>query len=152
MRSGTDFDDSEDLVRELFWRAVPEIQARPVDVRAVARLEGTRTKVAVETHDVRIDPVSACVGREAERVKAVVEGLGGERVDIITFSTEPARFIKHALAPARVVRVMLALEGKRAVAVVPEMEMSTAMGPKGLNRDLASRLTGYDIEIVADQG
>lgn len=152
MRSVIDFDDSEDLVLELFRRAVPEIQAGTVDVRAVARLEGTRTKVAVETHDVLIDPVSACVGRKAERVKAVVEGLGGERVDIVPYSTEPERFITLALAPARVVRVMLAPDGKRAVAVVPTDEMSTAMGVNGLNRDLASRLTGYDIELVADQG
>lgn len=148
LRSG--FDDSEDLVRELFWRAVPEIQAGTVDVRAIARLEGARTKVAVDTNDVLVDPVSACVGRKAERVQSVMEALGGERVDIIPYATEPERFIKLALAPARVVRVMLALEGKRAVVVVPSDEISTAVGPKGLNRDLASRLTGYDIEIVAD--
>lgn len=149
-RAGPEFDDSDDLVRELFWREVPEIRAGTVDVRAIARLEGARTKVAVETHDALIDPVGACVGRRAVRVKAVVEALGGEHVDIIPYATESERFIKLALAPARVVRVTLAVEGKRAVAVVPGDEMSTAAGANGLNRDLASRLTGYDIEIVAD--
>lgn len=152
MRLRSDFDDSEQLVRELLWRAVPEIQAGTVDVRAIARLEGARTKVAVETNDVLIDPVSVCVGRKDERVKSVVDALGGERVDIVPYSTQPERFIKLALAPARVVRVILALGGRRAVVVVPSEEMSTAVGPNGLNRDLASRLTGYDIEIVADAG
>jgi N utilization substance protein A len=130
---------------------VPEIQQGIVDIRAVAREVGSRTKIAVFSRDDSIDPVGACVGLKGSRVQAVVNELGGERIDIVPWSSDPERFAKLALAPARVARVFSDPVNKTIQAVVDEDQLSLAIGRNGQNVRLASELTGWKIDLYSSR-
>ena len=135
------------LVKRLFELEVPEIYDGTVEVRSIAREAGSRTKMAVWSNDENVDPIGACVGPKGQRVGSIVEELRGEKIDIIKYSEDPAQFIAAALAPADVVSVQLAAEGKSCRVVVPDDQLSLAIGKEGQNARLAARLTGYKIDI-----
>ena len=138
------------LVKRLFELEVPEIYDGTVEIRSIAREAGNRTKMAVWSDDENVDPIGACVGPRGQRVNAIVDELRGEKIDIIKYSEDPAEFIAAALAPADVVSVQLAAEGKSCRVVVPDDQLSLAIGKEGQNARLAARLTGYKIDIKPD--
>ena len=135
------------LVKRLFELEVPEIYDGTVEIRSIAREAGNRTKMAVWSADENIDPIGACVGQRGARVNAIVDELRGEKIDIIKYSEDPAAFIAAALAPADVVSVTLSDEGKSCRVIVPDDQLSLAIGKEGQNARLAARLTGYKIDI-----
>ncbi len=135
------------LVKRLFELEVPEIQDGVVEIRSIAREAGSRTKIAVCTYDENVDPVGACVGTRGNRVQAVVEELSGEKIDIITWSDEPGKLISSALSPAKVEMVLVDEEGKAATVVVPDFQLSLAIGKEGQNVRLAAKLCGWKIDI-----
>ena len=135
------------LVKRLFELEVPEIYDGTVEVRSIAREAGSRTKMAVSTNDPEVDPIGACVGPKGQRVNNIVEELRGEKIDIIRYSDDPAAFIAAALAPAEVLDVLLSEEGKGCRVIVPDDQLSLAIGKEGQNARLAARLTGYKIDI-----
>ena len=139
------------FVKALFKLEVPEIQQGIVEIRASAREVGSRTKIAVFSRDDSIDPVGACVGLKGSRVQAVVNELGGERIDIVPWSADPERFAKLALAPARVARVFSDAVAKSIQAVVDEDQLSLAIGRNGQNVRLASELTGWKIDLYSSR-
>ena len=139
------------FVKALFKLEVPEIQQQIVEIRAIAREVGSRTKVAVISRDDAIDPVGACVGLKGSRVQAVVNELGGERIDIVPWSPDPERFARLALAPARVAKVFSDPEAKTIEAVVDEDQLSLAIGRNGQNVRLASELTGWKIDLYSSR-
>jgi N utilization substance protein A len=135
------------LVKRLFELEVPEIQDGIVEIRSISREAGSRTKIAVCTYDENVDPVGACVGTRGNRVQAVVEELSGEKIDIITWSDEPGRLISSALSPAKVEMVLIDEEEKAATVVVPDFQLSLAIGKEGQNVRLAAKLSGWKIDI-----
>ena len=135
------------LVKRLFELEVPEIYDGTVQVMSIAREAGSRTKLAVWSEDENVDPIGACVGPRGQRVNAVVEELRGEKVDIIKYSDDPAQYVAAALAPADVLSVTEIEEGKSCRVVVPDDQLSLAIGKEGQNARLAARLTGYKIDI-----
>ena len=139
------------FVKALFRLEVPEIQQNIVEIRAFAREVGSRTKIAVFSRDDSIDPVGACVGLKGSRVQAVVNELGGERIDIVPWSADPERFAKLALAPARVARVFSDAVSKTIQAVVDEDQLSLAIGRNGQNVRLASELTEWKIDLYSSR-
>ena len=139
-----------ELIRTLFELEVPEIADGLVEIRAVAREPGYRSKIAVESHAAGVDPVGACVGPRGSRVRMVVSELRGEKIDIIPWNTEPARFVAKALSPARVREVYIDDESRDATVVVPDDQLALAIGKEGLNARLAARLTGWKIDIQSD--
>ena len=139
------------FVKALFKLEVPEIQQGIVDIRATAREVGSRTKIAVFSRDDGIDPVGACVGLKGSRVQAVVNELGGERIDIVPWSPDPERFARLALAPARVARVFSDPDTKTIQAIVDEDQLSLAIGRNGQNVRLASELTGWKIDLYSSR-
>jgi N utilization substance protein A len=141
---------SPELIRKLFELEVPEIADGLVEITNVAREPGYRSKIAVVSHASGVDPVGACVGPRGSRVRMVVSELRGEKIDIIPFNEEPARFIAKALSPARVREVLVDDESKQATVVVPDDQLSLAIGREGLNARLAARLTGWRIDIRSE--
>lgn len=139
------------FVQALFKLEVPEIQQNIVEIKAAAREVGSRTKIAVTSRDEAVDPVGACVGLKGSRVQAVVNELGGERIDIVPWSPDPERFAKLALAPARVARVFSDSVSKTIQAVVDEDQLSLAIGRNGQNVRLASELTGWKIDLYSSR-
>jgi N utilization substance protein A len=139
------------FVKALFKLEVPEIQQAVVEIRAMAREVGSRTKIAVSSRDDAIDPVGACVGLKGSRVQAVVNELGGERIDIVPWSPDPERFARLSLAPARVAKVFAEPESKTIQAVVDEDQLSLAIGRNGQNVRLASELTGWKIDLYSSR-
>ena len=136
------------LVKRLFELEVPEIYDGTVEIRSIAREAGSRTKMAVWSNDANVDPIGACVGPRGQRVNNIVEELRGEKIDIIKYSDDPAEYIAAALAPADVVEVRMAEDGSKACRViVPDDQLSLAIGKEGQNARLAARLTGYKIDI-----
>ncbi len=135
------------LVKRLFELEVPEIFDGTVEVKSIAREAGSRTKMAVWSNDEAVDPIGACVGPKGQRVGNIVEELRGEKIDIVKYSENPAEFIAAALAPADVQDVWLADEGKGCRVIVPDDQLSLAIGKEGQNARLAARLTGYKIDI-----
>ena len=135
------------LVKRLFELEVPEIFDGTVEVKSIAREAGSRTKMAVWSNEENVDPIGACVGPKGQRVAGIVDELRGEKIDIIKYSEDPAEFIAAALAPADVVDVWMADEGKACRCVVPDDQLSLAIGKEGQNARLAARLTGYKIDI-----
>ena len=132
---------------------VPEIFDGTVEIKAVSREAGSRTKMAVQAHDENVDAVGACIGAKGARVAEIVEELGGEKIDIIEYSEDPEKFIAAALAPAKVVGVEVDPEGAKACRVtVPDAQLSLAIGNKGQNARLAARLTGWKIDIRPESG
>jgi N utilization substance protein A len=139
-----------ELIKTLFELEVPEIADGLVEIRGVAREPGYRSKIAVESHAQGVDPVGACVGPRGSRVRMVVSELRGEKIDIIPWNNEPARFVAKALSPARVREVYLDDEGREATVVVPDDQLALAIGKEGMNARLAARLTGWKIDITSD--
>ena len=135
------------LVKRLFEMEVPEIQTGVVQIKSIAREAGYRTKMAVYSSDAAVDPVGACVGQRGTRVESIVNELRGEKIDIIKYSDDPAEYIAAALAPADVISVRLAEEGKACRVIVPDDQLSLAIGKEGQNARLAARLVGYKIDI-----
>ena len=133
-----------ELIRTLFELEVPEIADGLVEIRGVAREPGYRSKIAVESHAQGVDPVGACVGPRGSRVRMVVSELRGEKIDIIPWNPEPARFVAKALSPARVREVYLDDEAREATVVVPDDQLALAIGKEGMNARLAARLTGLE--------
>ena len=141
------------LVKRLFEMEVPEIFDGTVEIKAVSREAGSRTKLAVLAHDENVDAVGACIGNKGSRVARIVDELGGEKIDIIEYSEEPEKFIAAALAPAKVVGVEVDPEGAKACRVtVPDAQLSLAIGNKGQNARLAAKLTGWKIDIRPESG
>ncbi|MEM7619973.1 MAG: transcription termination factor NusA [Pseudomonadota bacterium] len=139
-----------EFMAKLFTQEVPEIYDSIVEIKSVARDPGSRAKIAVISNDSSIDPVGACVGMRGARVQAVVNELQNEKIDIIQWSSDAAAFIVNALAPAEVVKVVLDEEAERIEVVVPDEQLSLAIGRKGQNVRLASQLTGWDIDILTE--
>jgi N utilization substance protein A len=139
------------FMAKLFAQEVPEIYDGIVEVKAVARDPGSRAKIAVISRDTSVDPVGACVGMRGSRVQAVVNELQGEKIDIIPWSPDIATFVVNALAPAEVAKVVLDEDRERIEVVVPDQQLSLAIGRRGQNVRLASQLTGWDIDILTEQ-
>jgi N utilization substance protein A len=136
---------------KLFAQEVPEIYDNVIEIKSVARDPGSRAKIAVLSNDSSIDPVGACVGMRGSRVQAVVGELQGEKIDIIPWSSDPATFVVNALAPAEVAKVVLDEDNGRMDVVVPDEQLSLAIGRRGQNVRLASMLTGWDIDILTEK-
>jgi N utilization substance protein A len=141
---------SNELVRQLFKLEVPEMADGLVEIQGVAREPGWRSKIAVVSHVQGVDPVGACVGPRGSRVRMVVSELRGEKIDIIPFNEEPARFVAKALSPARVREVLVDDEAEQATVVVPDDQLALAIGKEGMNARLAARLTGWRIDIKSE--
>ena len=139
-----------ELVKRLFESEVAEVKDGTVEIKSIAREAGSRTKMAVWTEEAEVDPVGACVGVNGVRVNSIVEELRGEKIDIITWSEDPAVLIENALSPAKVVSVDVNLEEKTAEVVVPDYQLSLAIGKEGQNARLAARLTNYKIDIKSE--
>jgi N utilization substance protein A len=137
-----------ELIRRLFEREVPEVGERTIEIKALAREPGQRTKIAVSSIDSKVDAVGACVGVRGSRIKNIVEELGGEKIDIVRWNESSKIFIMNALKPAEVAEVALCFELGRATVVVKEDQLSLAIGRKGQNVRLAARLTGWDVDIL----
>ena len=138
------------LIKRLFEQEVPEIYEGTVEVKSIAREPGQRSKVAVHSLDERLDPVGACVGPKGSRVRAVVSELRGERVDVILWDEDPAQYVANALSPAKVTRVLIDEEKNYAGVIVPDDQLSLAIGKEGQNARLAARLTGWHIDIKSE--
>lgn len=141
----------ESLVEGLFRREVPEVASGSVEARAIAREAGSRTKIAVYSRQVGIDPVGSCVGQKGVRVQAVINELGGEKIDIIQFSDDPEKFVLSALSPAENLEIKVDEKKKTALVTAPEDQLSLAIGKGGQNVRLATKLTGYKIDIVGKE-
>ena len=139
-----------DLVKRLFEKEVAEIQDGTVEIKNIVREAGSRTKMAVWSNDKNVDPVGACVGLNGARVNAIVNDLKGEKIDIINWNEDPCVFIENALSPSKVVSVAVDVEEKSAEVVVPDYQLSLAIGKEGQNARLAARLTGYKIDIKSE--
>ena len=139
------------FMAKLFEQEVPEVYDGVIEIRAVARDPGSRAKIGVMSNDSGIDPVGACVGMRGSRVQAVVNELGGEKIDIVPWSPDDATFVVNALAPAEVAKVVLDEELERIEVVVPDEQLSLAIGRRGQNVRLASQLSGYEIDIMTEE-
>ena len=139
-----------ELVKRLFESEVTEVRDGIVEIKSIAREAGSRTKIAVWSNDPDVDPVGACVGMNGARVNAIVNELRGEKIDIINWSDNPAILIENALSPAKVISVMADPDEKKASVIVPDYQLSLAIGKEGQNARLAARLTGYKIDIKSE--
>ena len=139
-----------ELVKRLFESEVTEVHDGIVEIRSIAREAGSRTKIAVYSNDPDVDAVGACVGMNGSRVNAIVEELGGEKIDIINWDENPALMIENALSPAKVITVLADPDEKDALVIVPDYQLSLAIGKEGQNARLAARLTGYKIDIKSE--
>lgn len=138
------------LVKRLFELEVPEIFDGIVEIKSIAREAGSRTKIAVMSNDSNVEPIGACVGPKGGRVSAIVNELRGEKIDIVNYSEDPAEYVAAALAPSDVISVEVAPEGKSCKVIVPDSQLSLAIGKEGQNVRLAARLTGYKIDIKSE--
>ena len=139
-----------DLVKRLFESEVAEVKDGTVEIKAIAREAGSRTKIAVKSNDQNVDPVGACVGLNGARVNSIVNELRGEKIDIINWDDNPAYLIENALSPAKVICVVADEESREAQVIVPDCQLSLAIGKEGQNARLAARLTGYKIDIKSE--
>ena len=140
-----------EMVRRLFELEVPEIFAETVEIKSVAREAGERTKIAVFSSEEGVDPIGSCVGQKGTRVQSIIDELGGEKIDIILWNENPTEFISAALSPAKVLKVELKEKEKEAIAIVPEDQLSLAIGKRGQNVRLAAKLTGWKIDIAGPE-
>ena len=141
------------FVKKLFESEIPEINEGIVEIKAVSREAGSRSKVAVQSHNPNVDPVGSCIGSHGSRLNAIIEELGGEKIDLIEYNDDPAKFIAAALAPATVIKVEFDPELPNACkATVPDNQLSLSIGNRGQNVRLAARLTGYKIDIRPESG
>lgn len=141
--------DPNFLVR-LFELEVPEIYDGVIEIKGIAREAGDRTKIAVSSNDKRIDAVGACVGMKGIRIQSIVKELNDEKIDIINWSSDPETYIARALSPAKPTKVMVDRENKKAIAIIPDSQISLAIGKGGQNKRLASKLTGYDVDTIKE--
>ncbi|KKW05617.1 MAG: NusA antitermination factor [Candidatus Moranbacteria bacterium GW2011_GWE1_49_15] len=139
-----------EMVRKLFELEVPEIFAGTVEIKSIAREAGSRSKIAVSSNEEGIDPIGSCVGQKGTRVQAVIDELGGEKIDIIEWNEKPEKFIASAISPAKVLAVETNEENKQAIVKVPEDQLSLAIGKQGQNVRLAAKLTGWRIDVVGE--
>ena len=139
-----------ELVKHLFEAEGAEVKEGIVEIKSIAREAGSRTKIAVWSNDPDVDPVGACVGMNGARVNAIVEELRGEKIDIINWSENPALLIENALSPAKVISVLADPDEKSAMVIVPDYQLSLAIGKEGQNARLAARLTGFKIDIKSE--
>ena len=136
------------MVKKMFEAEVPEIHDNIVEIKQVSREAGSRTKIAVLSHDENVDAIGSCIGARGSRVSAIVNELGGEKIDIIEYSEDPVKFISAALSPAEVLNVEITSDELRSCKViVPDNQLSLAIGNKGQNARLAAKLTGWKIDI-----
>ena len=135
------------LVKRLFELEVPEIFDGTVEIKSISREAGSRTKMAVWSNDPDVDPIGACVGPKGGRVASIVDELGGEKIDIIKYSEIPEEYIAASLAPSEVISVTMLEDGKSCRVIVPDSQLSLAIGKEGQNARLAARLTGFKIDI-----
>ena len=138
------------MLRRLFEQEVPEIYSGAVEIKAIAREAGARSKVAVVARQQGIDPVGSCVGMRGVRIQNIVNELNGEKIDVVEWNEDPARYVANALSPAQVVRVSVDEDSKTATVVVPERQLSLAIGKEGQNARLAAKLTGWRIDIKSE--
>lgn len=139
-----------DLVKRLFESEVAEVRDGTVEIKSIAREAGSRTKIAVKSNDSNVDPVGSCVGLNGSRVNAIVNELRGEKIDIISWDDNPAYLIENALSPAKVICVVADEDAREAQVIVPDYQLSLAIGKEGQNARLAARLTGYKIDIKSE--
>jgi len=139
-----------ELVKRLFEQEVPEVYEGIVEIKSIAREAGSRTKMAVHSNDSEVDPVGACVGQNGQRVNVIVNELRGEKIDIIQWSDDPKEFIAAALSPSKVIKVITDEENKSASVIVPDYQLSLAIGKEGQNARLAAKLTGWKIDIKSE--
>ena len=139
-----------ELVKRLFEAEVTEVKDGIVEIKSIAREAGSRTKIAVWSNDPDVDAVGACVGMNGARVNTIVEELRGEKIDIISWNENPALLIENALSPAKVITVLADPDEKTALVIVPDYQLSLAIGKEGQNARLAARLTGYKIDIKSE--
>ena len=139
-----------ELVKRLFEDEVAEVRDGTVEIKAIAREAGSRTKIAVMSHDPDVDPVGACVGLNGSRVNAIVDELHGEKIDIINYDENPAYLIENALSPAKVIAVIADQDNNEAMVIVPDNQLSLAIGKEGQNARLSAKLTGYKIDIKSE--
>ncbi len=139
-----------ELVKRLFEQEVPEVHDGIVEIKGISREAGSRTKIAVYSSNEDVDPVGSCVGHNGARVSIIVNELRGEKIDIIPWDEDPARFISAALSPSKVVKVVVNQEEKSAKVIVPDYQLSLAIGKEGQNARLAAKLTGYRIDIKSE--
>jgi N utilization substance protein A len=140
-----------EIIKKLFALEVPEIFSGAVEIKAIAREAGSRTKIAVSSNEEGVDPIGSCVGQKGTRVQAVIDELGGEKIDIIEWNDDAEKFISAALSPAKVLAVTLDEENKIARVLVPEDQLSLAIGKRGQNVRLAAKLTGWKIDVAGDE-
>ena len=138
------------FVRRLFEREVPEIYNGIIEIKAIAREAGERCKIAVYSHNENIDPIGACIGEKGSRIANIINELHGEKIDIVNWDENPGNFIQNALSPAKIVAVFADPDEKTAKVVVPDYQLSLAIGKEGQNARLAARLTGYKIDIKSE--
>ncbi len=138
------------FVAKLFEDEIPEIQDKIVEIKSISREAGSRTKMAVFSNDENIDPIGACIGARGMRVQSIVDELNGEKIDIVKYSEDPREFITASLNPAEVLSLEVDTESKEAFVIVPNSQLSLAIGKEGQNARLAARLTGYKIDIKSD--
>ena len=138
------------LVKKLFELEVPEITEGIVEIKSIAREAGNRTKIAVLSNDPDVEPIGACVGSKGARVNTIVNELGGEKIDIVRYSEDPTEYIASALAPSEVIEVLMSEDGKSSRVIVPDNQLSLAIGKEGQNVRLAARLTGFKIDIKSE--
>ena len=138
------------LVVKLFEEEIPEIRDGIVEIKSISREPGSRTKLAVYSNNPNIDPIGSCIGAKGTRVQSIVDELNGEKIDIVKYSDDPREFITASLNPAEVISLEVDTENKEAYVVVPENQLSLAIGKEGQNARLAARLTGYKIDIKSD--
>ncbi len=141
---------SEEILKKVFYLEIPEISNGLIEIRAVAREAGSRSKVAIYTEAENVDPVGSCVGQRGARIQTIISELGGEKVDIIEYDEDPAKFIINALSPAQILEISLDEKEKKAIVKVASDKLSLAIGKSGQNVRLAARLTGWRIDIVSD--
>jgi len=139
-----------ELIKRLFEQEVPEVHDGVVEIKSISREAGSRTKIAVHSNNPNVDPVGSCVGHNGARVGIIVHELKGEKIDIVPWSEDPAKFISASLSPSKVVKVAVDVKSKSAKVVVPDYQLSLAIGKEGQNARLAAKLTGYKIDIKSE--
>lgn len=138
------------LIKRLFELEVPEIHDGTIEIYSISREAGSRSKIAVFTHDQNVDPIGSCVGNQGQRVKNIISEICNEKIDIIIYDKDPAKFIENSLGPAKIVKVTVNEKEKTAVAIVPDNQLSLAIGKEGQNVRLAAKLTGWKIDIISE--
>ncbi|MFH1837978.1 MAG: transcription termination factor NusA [Candidatus Kuenenbacteria bacterium] len=141
----------KELLKQLFTLEVPEISADTVEIKAIAREAGARSKVAVFANEKNIDPVGSCIGQRGTRIQTIISELGGEKIDIIEYSEDISKFISNALSPAKIIEIKIDKKNKKAIATTREDQLSLAIGKSGQNVRLAAKLTGWKIDIIAEK-